>query len=94
MKILGQNTAPDIAPDVDARADATSFADTLRLQAGRGPDDDFYCLRFGVWYPSFDCAVRTRFQTCPGCSRCDQGRFNLRRHATGLARLRRVRHTS
>jgi len=42
---------------------------------------DFFCLRFQVWYPSQDCAVRTRFQTYDGCRNCDQGRFNLKRHA-------------
>ncbi|HEX6851224.1 MAG TPA: hypothetical protein VF139_07425 [Candidatus Polarisedimenticolaceae bacterium] len=50
--------------------------------------DDFFCLRFAVWYPSFDCAFRTKFQTCPSCSNCDQGRFNLKRHAAVLPRER------
>ncbi len=45
---------------------------------------DFFCLRFRVWYPSEDCAFRTRFQTYDGCSNCDQGRFNLKRHARTL----------
>ncbi len=52
------------------------------------PGDDFYCLRFQVWYPSFDCAIRTRFRTSPSCERCDQGRFNLKRHAASLQGLR------
>ena len=55
----------------------------------RGLEDDFFCLRFRVWYPSFDCAIRTRYRTCPSCRDCEQGRFNLKRHASGLARLRR-----
>ncbi len=46
--------------------------------------DDFFCLRYQVWYASMDCAVRTRFQTSPGCTRCEQGRFNLKRHADTL----------
>lgn len=46
----------------------------------RGPEDDFFCLRYQVWYPSFDCAVRTRFRTSDGCGDCEQGRFNLKRH--------------
>jgi hypothetical protein len=50
----------------------------------RGPDDDFFCLRFRVWYPSLDCAIRTKFRTSPGCLDCDQGRFNLRRHDEAL----------
>ena len=45
---------------------------------------DFFCLRFRVWYPSGDCAVRTRFRTYDGCCDCDQGRFNLKRHAATL----------
>ena len=56
----------------------------------RSPGDDFFCLRYQVWYPSFDCAVRTRFRTSPGCLRCEQGRFNLKRHAPAMTR-RRVR---
>jgi hypothetical protein len=52
------------------------------------PGDDFFCIRYRVWYPSFDCAIRTRFQTAPGCLRCDQGRFNLKRHATAVRGVR------
>jgi hypothetical protein len=54
----------------------------------RGPEDDFFCLRYQVWYPSIDCAFRTRFKTAPGCLNCEQGRFNLKRHASQLARVR------
>lgn len=50
----------------------------------REPGDDFFCLRFRIWYPSIDCAFRTRFATSPACARCDQGRFNLKRHASAL----------
>jgi hypothetical protein len=54
----------------------------------RDAEDDFFCLRYRVWYPSHDCAIRTRFQSSPGCLRCDQGRFNLKRHAAAVSRLR------
>lgn len=54
----------------------------------RDAEDDFYCLRYRVWYPSFDCAVRTRFRTSAGCLACDQGRFNLKRHATAVRGVR------
>lgn len=54
----------------------------------RQSGDDFFCLRYRVWYPSFDCAIRTRFHTSEGCARCDQGRFNLKRHATALRSVR------
>ncbi|HXV77916.1 MAG TPA: hypothetical protein VD788_16515 [Candidatus Polarisedimenticolaceae bacterium] len=57
----------------------------------RAPEDDFYCLRYGVWYPSIDCAFRTRYRTAPGCRDCEQGRFNLKRHARAIARPGRFR---
>ncbi len=56
----------------------------------REETDDFYCLRYTVWYGSFDCAYRSRFHTAPGCRNCEQGRFNLKRHARELARVRPV----
>ena len=56
----------------------------------RGPDDDFFCLRYQVWYASFDCAIRSRFRTCVGCLDCEQGRFNLQRHRTAVGRLRQA----
>ena len=54
----------------------------------REVDDDFYCLRYGVPYPSIDCAFRTLYKTCPGCLNCEQGRFNLKRHRATLLRRR------
>jgi len=54
----------------------------------RCADDDFFCLRYRVWYPSYDCAIRTKFHTSEGCLRCDQGRFNLKRHASSLRGIR------
>ena len=60
-------------------------------EAHKEADDDFFCLRFQVWYPSIDCAYRTRWQTCAACANCDQGRFNLKRHAAALPRLRPYR---
>lgn len=56
--------------------------------AYRSPEDDFFCLRYQVWYPSFDCALRTRFKTSAGCLRCEQGRFNLKRHGAALRLVR------
>jgi hypothetical protein len=52
------------------------------------PGDDFFCIRYAVWYPSFDCAIRTQYQTSEGCLRCDQGRFNLKRHAAAVRGIR------
>jgi hypothetical protein len=57
-------------------------------RAPRCPGDDFFCLRYEVWYSSIDCAVRTKFETCAGCRHCEQGRFNLKRHRASLARVR------
>ena len=54
----------------------------------RGPGDDFFCLRYQVWYASLDCAIRSRFRTCTGCLDCEQGRFNLKRHRAALSRSR------
>ncbi len=54
----------------------------------RNPEDDFFCLRYQVWYPSGDCAFRTKFKTSPGCLDCEQGRFNLKRHAVALQGVR------
>ena len=54
----------------------------------RDPQDDFFCLRFEIWYPSIDCAFRTKFRTSPGCLNCEQGRFNLKRHAASLRTIR------
>lgn len=53
-------------------------------RAHRDAEDDFFCLRYQVWYPSRDCAIRTKFRTSGGCLDCDQGRFNLKRHAASL----------
>lgn len=59
--------------------------------APKDAEDDFFCIRFAVWYPSVDCAYRTRWRTCAACANCDQGRFNLKRHAASLHRLRPLR---
>ena len=71
----------------------TGAASLVAGAGRRGIEDDFYCLRFRVWYPSFDCAFRTRYRTCPSCRDCEQGRFNLKRHAPELAQLRRRFHS-
>ncbi len=63
-----------------------------QFEARPQPGDDFFCLRYGVWYASLDCAVRTRFRTSAGCLDCEQGRFNLKRHQSRVleSRLRYV----
>jgi len=62
-------------------------AERMRL-ARREPEDDFFCLRYEIWYPSLDCALRTKFRTSPGCEQCQQGRFNLKRHSQALRGVR------
>jgi hypothetical protein len=54
----------------------------------RESHDDFFCLRYRVWYLSSDCAIRTRFRTSAGCLACDQGRFNLKRHTAFVSTIR------
>ena len=44
----------------------------------RSPDDDFFCEKYGVWYPMRDCNVRVVQRTFEGCVNCFQGRVNLR----------------
>ena len=88
MKNVNSNIA------LSGRGKALRFdpaVDTAAVVGGGARDvgDDFFCLRFKVWYPSFDCAIRTRYRTSPSCRDCEQGRFNLKRHASELARLRR-----
>jgi len=76
--VLEPDDAPETTPDRSVRA------------AQPEPGDDFFCLRFGLWYDSYDCAFRTRFDTCPACRRCSQGRFNLERHRAALRPSRRL----
>jgi hypothetical protein len=64
---------------------------TAAKDSPRDANDDFFCLRFRVWYPSVDCAYRTLHRTCPGCFDCEQGRFNLKRHRSMLEPARRSR---
>ena len=54
----------------------------------REPGDDFFCLRYQIWYGSHDCAIRTHFRTAPGCAKCEQGRFNHSRHRSSLVQVR------
>jgi len=72
--------------------DATITGENRRPSAlsHRDPGDDFICLRYQVWYPSLDCAIRTRYRTCPGCLSCEQGLFNLKRHSDAVSRMRFV----
>lgn len=65
-----------------------STTGTVHPDTGRLAGDDFFCLRYQIWYTSIDCAYRTRFQSAPGCLRCEQGRFNEKRHSQSLIKIR------
>ena len=71
-------------PHEDIEDDVPGTIPVGRRETG----DDFFCIRYRVWYPSFDCAIRTKFRTAEGCLRCDQGRFNLKRHAAAVRGIR------
>lgn len=51
----------------------------------KAPDDDFFCWKFQIWYPSIDCAYRNLHRTCAPCAECAQGQRNLERRAADLA---------
>lgn len=54
----------------------------------KAPEDDFFCWKFQLWYPSIDCAYRVKHATCTPCANCAQGRRNLERRAEDLAQRR------
>ncbi len=72
----------------DVRDKTEDDAPVALPEGTRQDGDDFFCLRYEVWYPSIDCAIRTRYRTSAGCLRCDQGRFNLKRHAAAVRGIR------
>ncbi len=80
-------TPNDVPVDGQSEGSAPYLTERMRL-SHRDPEDDFFCLRYQVWYSSFDCALRTKFRTCPGCLNCEQGRFNLKRHTAALRNVR------
>ena len=50
----------------------------------RGPNDDFYCHKFEVWYRVDDCVFRGTHKTFAGCVDCFQGRLNMRSLEKGI----------
>ena len=50
----------------------------------RGPDDDFFCQKYRVWYRVRDCVYRGTHRTFAGCIDCLQGYVNIRSTARGL----------
>jgi hypothetical protein len=55
------------------------------FEGTRGPDDDFFCLKYQVWYRLEDCVYRGRNRTFSGCVNCFQGFLNIRSHEKGVA---------
>jgi len=53
-------------------------------QGTRGPDDDFYCHKYQVWYRVRDCVYRGRNKTFTGCENCFQGFLNIRSLQNGV----------
>ena len=84
---MRETTSRDVRSDERPEEFALDPTERMRV-IHRDPEDDFFCLRYEVWYPSFDCAIRTKFRTSPGCLSCEQGRFNLKRHSAGLRGMR------
>jgi len=41
-------------------------------------EDEFFCVKYQVWYPLRDCNYRILHATYHGCVDCFQGRVNLR----------------
>jgi len=56
--------------------------------AYRSEEDDFYCWKYGIWYPSIDCAYRVKFNTFRGCAGCNQGKMNLKTHEWNLRKMK------
>ncbi len=51
----------------------------------KGPHDDFFCHKYGVWYRVDDCVYRTTHATYSGCMNCFQGTLNARCASKGVA---------
>jgi hypothetical protein len=77
----------DGAPESVAPTPRRRRSGTLRCTY-KGNDDDFFCWKFQLWYPSIDCAYRVQHRTCSPCADCAQGRRNLERRAPDLSRRR------
>jgi|SoiMethySBSTD1v2_1073268.scaffolds.fasta_scaffold3144999_1 hypothetical protein len=59
-------------------------ADEAPPAAGtRSPRDDFFCIKYQVWYRLDDCVYRGVHKTFPGCVSCFQGHLNIRSRETG-----------
>ena len=71
---------PLMGGDSSRRPQASGLRSTYKA-----PDDDFFCWKFQIWYPSIDCAYRNLHRTCTPCADCAQGRRNLERRAPDLA---------
>ena len=63
----------------------------------RGPFDDFFCIKYQVWYRLEDCVYRGVNKTFSGCVNCFQGHLNIRSRETGArppASAHRARSTA
>ena len=58
---------------------------TIISEGTRGPEDDFFCHKYLVWYGAADCVYRQKNETFPGCMDCFQGHINSRSLERGSA---------
>jgi hypothetical protein len=54
------------------------------LEGTKGPDDDFFCHKYQVWYRVDDCVYRGQHKTFAGCISCFQGHLNMRSLEKGV----------
>ena len=63
----------------------TTLRDTIIPEGTRGPEDDFFCHKYQVWYTALDCVYRQKHETFAGCVDCFQGHMNSRCLDRGIA---------
>ena len=79
LRLVVMDSSP-VVGDLSRRRQASSLRCTYKTS-----EDDFFCWKFQIWYPSIDCAYRNLNRTCGPCADCAQGRRNLERRAADLA---------
>ena len=65
-------------------SNARSAAGSQIPDGTRGPEDDFFCHKYQVWYRIEDCVYRGRNKTFAGCVNCFQGFLNIRSLERGI----------
>lgn len=65
-------------------SNARSTAEGSLPDGTRGPEDDFFCHKYQVWYRIKDCVYRGKNRTFSGCVNCFQGYLNIRSLDRGI----------